>query len=56
MGYLDFLLEEIRQTSMTVYNDKFLEPKVFLHIHPFGFSGWHSGCSMDFRSCEDGAV
>ena len=41
-------LEEIRQISTTVYGDKFLEPKVFPHIHPFGFGGWHSGCSMDF--------
>ena len=37
-------LEEIRQISTTVYGDKFLEPKVFPHIHPFGFGG----CSMDF--------
>ena len=41
-------LEEIRQMSTTVYGDKFLEPKVFPHIHPFGFGGWHNGCSMDF--------
>ena len=41
-------LEEIRQISTTVYGDKFLEPKVFPHIHPFGFGGWHSGCFMDF--------
>ena len=41
-------LEEIRQMSTAVYGDKFLEPKVFPHIHPFGFGGWHSGCSMDF--------
>ena len=41
-------LEEIQQMTTTVYGDKFLEPKVFPHIHPFGFGGWHSGCSMDF--------
>ena len=40
-------LEKIHQMSTTVYGNKFLESKVFLHIHPWGFGEWHSGCSMD---------
>ena len=34
--------------STAQYGDKFLEPKLFPHIHPFGFGGWYGGCSMDF--------
>ena len=34
--------------STPQYGDKFMEPKLFSHIHSFGFGGWHSGCSMDF--------
>ena len=26
----------------------FLEPKLFPHIHLFGFGGWYSGCSINF--------
>ena len=34
--------------STTHYGDKFLELKVFPYLHPFGFGGWYSDCSMDF--------
>ena len=45
---MEYALDQVRQMSTTQYNDKFLEPKLFPHIHPFGFGGWYSGCSMDF--------
>ena len=35
-------------TSTAHYGDKFLEPKLFPRIHPFGYGGWYSGCAMDF--------
>ena len=41
-------VEQIQQLTTVHYGDKFLEPKVFPHIHPFGFGGWYFGCSMDF--------
>ena len=40
--------EYLRQITTAHYGDKFLEAKVFPHIHPYGFGGWHNGCSMDF--------
>ena len=45
---MEHALEQVRQMSTTHYGDKFLELKVFPHLHPFGFGGWYSGCSMDF--------
>ena len=41
-------LDHIHQMMITMYGDKFLEPKVFPYIHPFSFGGWYNGCSMDF--------
>ena len=45
---LECAVEELQQMTTAVYGDKSLEPKVFPHLHPFGFGGWHSGCTMDF--------
>ena len=45
---VEHAVEELQLMTTTVYGDKSLEPKVFPHLHPFGFGGWHKGCSMDF--------
>ena len=45
---MEHALAQIRQMTTTMYGDRYLEPKVFPHIHPFGFGGWYSGCAMDF--------
>ena len=45
---MEHAVEELQLMTTTVYGDKSLEPKVFPHLHPFGFGGWHKGCSMDF--------
>ena len=47
---MEYALEQVCQMSTTHYSDNFLEPKLFLHIHPFGFGGWYSGCSMNFQT------
>ena len=40
--------EYLQQITTAHYGDTFLEAKVFPHIHPYGFGGWHNGCSMNF--------
>ena len=45
---MDHALEQLQQMTTAMYGDKFLEPKLFPHLHPFDFGGWHPGCSMEF--------
>ena len=45
---MEHAVEELQLMTTAVYGDKVLEPKVFPHLHPYGFGGWHKGCSMDF--------
>ena len=36
---MKYALDQVHQMSTTQYNDTFVEPKLFPHIQPFGFSG-----------------
>ena len=45
---MDHALEQLLQVTMTMYGEKFLGPKLFPHLHPLGFGGWHPGCTIQF--------
>ena len=47
-GTLAHATEYLQQITTAYYGDKFLESKVFPHIHPYGFGEWYNGCFMDF--------
>ena len=32
------------------YGEAFLEPKVFPHLHPWGYGGWFYDCEMNFSA------
>ena len=40
----------MKELVSTYYGEKFLEPKTFLHLFPWGFGGWHYNCPMMFES------
>ena len=42
--------ERMKELVTAHYGDKFLEPKTFPHLFPWGFGGWHYKCPMKFES------
>ena len=40
--------EHLHQLTAAKYGEKYLEPKTFPHLHPWGFGGWHYECPMGF--------
>ena len=42
--------ERMKELVSTYYGEKFLEPKTFPHLFPWGFGGWHYNCPMKFES------
>ena len=46
----DTCRDSLQQLVHTKYGERFLEPKAFPHLHPWGHGGWHYACPLEFSS------
>ena len=42
--------KDLQDLTAAKYGEKFLEPKTFPHLHPWGYGGWHYGCPLNFQA------
>ena len=42
--------KDLQDLTAAKYGEKFLEPKTFPHLYPWGYGGWHYGCPLNFQA------
>ena len=47
--YQSECMQATKDLVSAYYGEKFLEPKTFPHLFPWGYGGWHYNCSMKFE-------